>query len=66
MSELITINKLELASELANMKLEREWRDRIQIYVNEEDGITTYTELAQDLFNEYYDDYLNLIESCKQ
>jgi len=66
MSELITINKIELASELANMKLEREWLDRIQIYVDEEEGITTYTEEAQDIFNDYYDDYLSLIESCKQ
>lgn len=65
MSELITINKLELASELANIKLEREWRDSIKIYVDEEEGITTYTEEAQDLFNEYYDEYLSLIESCK-
>jgi len=65
MSELITINKLELASELASMKLEREWRESIQIYVDEEEGITTYTEEAQDIFNDYYDDYLNLIESCK-
>jgi len=65
MQELITINKLELASELANMKLEREWQDSIQIYIDEEEGITTYTEEAQDIFNDYYDDYLNLIESCK-
>jgi hypothetical protein len=66
MQELITINKLELASELANMKLEKEWLDRIQIYVDEEEGITTYTEEAQDIFNDYYDEYLSLIESCKQ
>lgn len=66
MSELITINKIELASELASMKLEREWRDSIQIYVDEQDGITTYTESAQDIFNDYYDEYLSLIESCKQ
>ena len=66
MSELITINKLELASELANIKLEKEWSDKIQIYLNNDEDITTYTEEAQDLFNEYYDDYLSLIESCKQ
>jgi hypothetical protein len=66
MSELITINKLELASELANTKLEKEYSDSIQIYVEEEDGITTYTEEAQDIFNLYYDEYLSLIESCKQ
>jgi hypothetical protein len=66
MSELITINKLELASELANMKLEINWQDKIQIYVDEEEGITTYTEEAQDIFNDHYDEYLSLIESCKQ
>jgi hypothetical protein len=66
MEELITINKIELASELASMKLEREWRDRIQIYVDEQADITTYTESAQDIFNDYYDEYLSLIESCKQ
>jgi len=67
MSELITINKLELASELANMKLEREWRDtEFKIYEDENAGITTYTEGAQDLFNEYYDEYLSLIESSKK
>jgi len=65
MQELITINKLELASELANIKLEINWQDKIQIYVDEEEGITTYTEGAQDIFNDYYDDYLSLIESCK-
>jgi hypothetical protein len=48
------------------MKLEREWRDKIQIYVDEQAGVTTYTEEAQDIFNDYYDDYLSLIESCKQ
>ena len=64
-SELITINKLELASELANAKLEREWSDSIKICEDEFAGITTYTDKAQDIFNEYYDEYLTLIESCK-
>ena len=64
-SELITINKLELASELANAKLEREWSESIKIYEDEFAGITTYTDKAQDIFNEYYDEYLTLIESCK-
>jgi len=65
-NELITINKLELASELANRKLEREWSESIKIYEDEFAGITTYTDEAQDIFNEYYDEYLTLIESCKQ
>jgi hypothetical protein len=65
-SELITINKLELASELANAKLEREWSESIKIYEDDDDGeITIYTDEAQDIFNQYYDEYLTLIESCK-
>ena len=66
MSELITINKLELASELASLKLEHEWKESIQIYENEEADELTYTEEAQDIFNEYYDAYISLIESCEQ
>lgn len=67
MSELITINKLELASELAHIKLLREWyRPQESIYVDEEANELTYTEDAQDRFNEYYDDYISLIESCEQ
>jgi hypothetical protein len=64
-NELITINKIELASELANRKLEANWSDSIKIYEDEEAGITNYTDEAQDIFNEYYDEYLTLIESCK-
>ena len=63
--ENITINKLELASELANLKLQSEWRDSIQIFDDETASVTVYTEEAQDIFNEYYDEYLTLIESCE-
>jgi hypothetical protein len=61
----ITINILELASELAHIKLMNEWRDSIRIFEDETDSVTVYTEEAQDIFNEYYDNYLTLIESCK-
>ncbi len=63
--ENITINKLELASELADIKLQSEWRDSIKIWEDETDALTVYTEEAQDIFNEYYDEYLTLIENCK-
>jgi hypothetical protein len=63
--ENITINKLELASELAHAKLEAKWSGSISIYEDEEASVTVYTEQAQDIFNEYYDKYLTLIESCK-
>jgi hypothetical protein len=60
----ITINAVELASELASAHLERVWTGRIVIW-EKVDGVQTYTEDAQDLFNEYYDDYYTLIESTK-
>lgn len=63
--ENITINKLELASELAYQKLVANWSESISIYEDEESSVTVYTEGAQDVFNEYYDEYLTLIESCK-
>jgi len=61
----ITINKLELASELAHKELEENWSDSIQIWEDENAAITVYTEEAQDIFNDYYDKYLTLIENCK-
>jgi len=63
----ITINKIELASELAEIKLLSNFLGEIMIYENEgeDEESTRYTEKAQDIFNEYYDYYLGLIESCK-
>ena len=63
--ENITINKLELASELAHQVLVLNWSEYISIYEDEEASVTVYTEEAQDIFNEYYDNYLTLIESCE-
>ena len=63
--ENITINKLELASELAHEKLADNWSELIKIYEDEDAGITNYTEEAQDIFNDYYDDYMLLIEGME-
>jgi hypothetical protein len=63
--ENITINKLELASELAHKELEENWSDYIDIWEDDTACITVYTEEAQDIFNDYYDKYLTLIENCK-
>ena len=60
----ITINALELASELAHEKLEAEWTYSISIYEDYEADVLTYTDEAQDIFNEYYDYYLTKIEEC--
>jgi hypothetical protein len=63
--ENITINKLELASELAHERLVDNWSESIKIYEDEDAGITNYTEEAQDIFNDYYDDYMLLIEGME-
>lgn len=61
----ITINKLELAAELAHNRTLYESGD---ICSNEDDmyeindGVESYTEEIQDRFNEWYDYYLMEIE----
>jgi hypothetical protein len=69
------INIVELASELADREL-RQYADQLNeadyrfefpngVETEEEAGITTYTEEAQDKFNELYDQYYTLIERTK-
>jgi hypothetical protein len=60
----ITINAVELASELASSHLERVHTDRIVIWELSEVG-ESYTEEAQDIFNDLYDNYYSLIQSTK-
>jgi hypothetical protein len=60
----ITINAVELASELASAHLERVHTDRIVIW-EEFEGVQVYTDEAQDIFNDLYDEYYTLIESTK-
>ena len=63
--ENIIVNKLELASELANMRLLIEFADSIKIYNEIDNEITCYTDEAQDIFNDYYDTYLFVIENLE-
>jgi len=59
----VTINILELASELASYELNETWQDSIKIYDYDEDGNSFYTDEAQDIFNDLYDKYYAVIES---
>jgi hypothetical protein len=61
----ITINIVELASELADLELENNWMDSIKVWVEEENGDLRYTEEAQDIFNDLYDKYYSMIENAK-
>ncbi len=70
----MNINEIELASNLASQKLNNfaeslnesdynfEFPNGIEI---ETDNEVRYTEEAQDLFNDFYDEYLTEIENCK-
>ena len=69
----ITINAIELASNLAHEKLMQYYEDLQDnrdfefpngVKIETEDEII-YTEEAQDLFNEFYDEFLTMIEECK-
>ena len=65
--ENITINKLELATELAHYMLVQEWEDRPEnIYVEDDNGDTRYNEDAQDIFNDYYDRFEIIIETVQE
>jgi len=63
--ENVTVNKLELASELANMSLLIDYADKMKIYDEKENEITCYTDEAQDVFNGLYDMYLTVIENLE-
>ena len=70
----ITINAIELASNLAERDLsnfismisEEQYDKKFPngTYI-ENDEEMNYTEEAQDLFNEFYDEFLTMIEECK-
>ena len=60
----LTINALELASNLAHdMVCARFNDDDNLIHIEDADGIY-YTDNAQEVFNEWYEHYLNKIEQC--
>jgi hypothetical protein len=70
----VTVNILELSSEIANKRLIQLYEqfypsktiDEIENMIMIEDldnGTFIYTEHAQDLFNQLYDEYFTLIEN---
>ena len=62
--ENVTVNKLELASELAHQKLVDRWDYKNgRIFKDDGEIVEDYTDTAQDMFNEYYDEYLTMIEN---
>ena len=63
----VTINILELASELADKELREKWDFRDgQTDVDDGHGGTMYSDEAQDIFNRLYDEYYTIINQIKQ
>lgn len=62
----ITINVVEAASELAHIDLQEFWEENYPnvSYEIEDNGVTSYTEDAQDFFNGLYDFYFTLLTNC--
>jgi hypothetical protein len=61
----ITINLLEVAAELAHELVRAKFDDDDNALYVLSYGAITYTEDAQDLFNEWYDHYYDLIFNLK-
>ena len=66
MEHIITINAIELASELAEAKVKDSFPTRKYLVLDEQTNVYSYTDEAQDLFNQYYDEYLTKIEETKE
>lgn len=61
----IKINILELACELAHRDLVRTVENESDLFEDPTDGVTNYTEDAQEKFNDLYDYYYSIIEDLK-
>jgi hypothetical protein len=66
----VTINILELASELADVKIREVYNNNNSVFpkgilVDNPDGDTTYTDEAQLHFDLWYDHYYDLIFNLK-
>jgi hypothetical protein len=59
----VTVNIVELASELAQADLELHMN--FGAMYKDDGSVMTYTEEAQDEFNELYDKYYSIVESCR-
>ena len=59
------INIVEVASELAHRDLNQMVENELDLYTTDDNGDLRYKENYQDIFNELYDEYYNIIENGK-
>jgi hypothetical protein len=62
----VTVNILELASELAHNELETSFNEEAVVIYKEDEDTFVYTDEAQEVFNELYDKYYTIIDQMKQ
>jgi hypothetical protein len=63
----IQINILEVASELAHKEVEKVFNFKAElIYIEVSDDMSIYTENAQDIFNQFYDEFYDFLWNLKE
>jgi hypothetical protein len=62
----VTVNILELASDLAHNELETSFNEEAVVIYKEDEDTFVYTDEAQEVFNELYDKYYTIIDQMKQ
>lgn len=61
----VTINIVELATELAENEMIKYFSDSIELYSDDDEDCIVYTDSAQDIFDELYDKYYGIIEKTQ-
>ena len=61
----VTINLVELASELAENERIKYFSESLELYSDEDEDCIVYTDEAQDIFDELYDKYYAIIENTQ-
>jgi len=58
----VTINIVELATELAENEMIKYFSESLELYSDEDEDCIVYTDEAQDIFDELYDKYYAIID----
>jgi hypothetical protein len=61
----VTINLVELATELAENEMIKYFSESLELYSDEDEDCIVYTDEAQDIFDELYDKYYAIIENTQ-
>ena len=62
----IKINVIEVASELAEKEMIKYFSDDLELYSDEDEYCIVYTDEAQELFDQFYDKYFDLLYNFQE